>query len=210
MQLRIDGFDSFLRFFFENGADLFRGESEEEPELLIGISDAVAYYRQLFEGPAVVETRYAREQLDKGFGAMIDCNVPLFLGDLVWASDVPLQDREALIRAMGSLYRELFDHDPLFGTPFMWWDVMTYDFECGNHRREESEEARRLQDCMFNTLLDILALENSASQRAALHGLGHLHHPSTNEAIAKYLAEHPALPPELAAYARQSAAGLIQ
>jgi hypothetical protein len=210
MRLNIDSFEAFVVFFFENGANAFRSESGEEPDLSFQPSDAVAYYRQLFECPSIVEKRYTRQQLDKGFGAMIDCNVPMFVTDLVWTSDVRLPDREALIRSMASLYRELFDRDALFGTPFMWWDVITYDFECGNRTRDESDEARRLQDCMFETLLEVLALPSNASQKAALHGLGHLHHPKINEAIAMYLAGHPALPPELAAYARQSAAGLIQ
>jgi len=173
-------------------------------------ASAAVHYERLLQSPGVLRQRYTRQQIDSGFGAMLDCSVPMNVPDLVWDGDVPLESRKRVIRAMASLYRDLFDEDALFGTPFMWWDPITYDFECGNRHRDDGDEVRQVQDCMFETLTEILNLPSSESQRAALHGLGHLHHPKTTEAIDAYLAARPTVTPELRQYARQSALGLIQ
>jgi hypothetical protein len=50
-----------------------------------------------------------------------------------------------------------------------------------------------MQDVIFETLASILELESEACQGAALHGLGHLHHPKTEELIKSYLQRHPSL-----------------
>ena len=53
-----------------------------------------------------------------------------------------------------------------------------------------------MQDVMFETLLEILALESENCRAAALHGLGHLRHPKTEEAISEYIHRHPSLSEE--------------
>jgi hypothetical protein len=210
MRLTIGTFDDFVKFFFENGAEPFRRESDEEPELIYRPAQAVRFYEMLFTSARDLPKRYDSRQIDAGFAAMIDCNVPMYVTDLIWNEDLEIEAREAMVSAMAVLFRDLFDRTPLFGTPFMWWDAITYDFECGNRKRTESEEVQRLQDRMFETLVRILDLPSSESQRAALHGLGHLQHPETTAAIEGYLASKPDLASDLRAYARQSAAGLIQ
>ena len=68
----------------------------------------------------------------------------------------------------------------------MWWDALTYDWHCGNRDRDRGGEDLLMQDVMFETLVKILRLESANCQYAALHGLGHLHHPETREAIDAY------------------------
>jgi len=58
-----------------------------------------------------------------------------------------------------------------------------------------------MQDVMFETLSNILALDSEFCQRAALHGLGHLHHPGTEQLVQQYLEQHSALDGELREYA---------
>lgn len=50
-----------------------------------------------------------------------------------------------------------------------------------------------MQNVMFESLVEILALDSEHCQDAALHGLGHLHHPATEQIIQSYLAQHPSL-----------------
>jgi hypothetical protein len=62
-----------------------------------------------------------------------------------------------------------------------------------------------LQDVFFQTLAKILAIDSETCQGAALHGLGHLHHPQTKELIQRFIDEHPSLTPERKEYALAAA-----
>ena len=62
-----------------------------------------------------------------------------------------------------------------------------------------------MQDVIFETLSDLLKSDSTTCQGAALHGLGHLHHPKTPELINAYLAEHVSLDKEWKAYALAAA-----
>jgi hypothetical protein len=62
-----------------------------------------------------------------------------------------------------------------------------------------------MQDVMFETLSAILRLEAQHCQAAALHGLGHLHHPDTQALVDKYIAGHPSLTKEQKEYALAAA-----
>jgi hypothetical protein len=62
-----------------------------------------------------------------------------------------------------------------------------------------------MQDVMFLTLSDILALDSTICRGAALHGLGHLHHPDTDQLVQRYLRQNPALSSEARDYALAAA-----
>jgi hypothetical protein len=63
------------------------------------------------------------------------------------------------------------------------WDSLAYSWYCGNRDRSKGGEDLEMQDVMFETLVQILALPSEACQEAALHGLGHLHHPDSEKAV---------------------------
>lgn len=75
----------------------------------------------------------------------------------------------------------------------MWWDSLCFDWHCGNRNRERGGEDLLMQDVMFQTLSEILSLDSEFCQDAALHGLGHLHHPGTERLVHDYLKERPTL-----------------
>ena len=62
-----------------------------------------------------------------------------------------------------------------------------------------------MQDVIFETLAKILELDSLRSQADALHGLGHLHHPQTEQLISKYIASHPEITPDAKKYALAAA-----
>jgi hypothetical protein len=62
-----------------------------------------------------------------------------------------------------------------------------------------------MQDVMFETLERILALSSRNCQAAALHGLGHLHHPNTVDVIDAYLTRNPSLDSGMIDYAQVAA-----
>ena len=71
-------------------------------------------------------------------------------------------------------------------------------------------EDERMQDVIFQTLTAILALDSDICQKAALHGLGHLHHPETENLITSYIAQHPDLSKEQHEYALAAAKFEVQ
>ena len=62
-----------------------------------------------------------------------------------------------------------------------------------------------MQDVMFETLSRILELDSPTCQGAALHGLGHLHHPDTEQLIRRYIERNKSIDPALREYALASA-----
>ncbi len=84
----------------------------------------------------------------------------------------------------------------------MWWDPLTYDWHCGDRSRENGGEDLWMQNAMFETLAQILALPSVECQRAALHGLGHLHHPHTEALVGRHLALDELIDPAIRSYAQ--------
>src|SRR5438093_12509552 len=91
------------------------------------------------------------------------------------------------------LFKELFFNEPLGYTASMWWDSFCYAWHCGTRKRSHGGEDLAMQNVMFETLAEILALPSEICQGAALHGLSHLHHPGPEELIQNYLSMHPSL-----------------
>jgi hypothetical protein len=103
---------------------------------------------------------------------------------------------------MFTLFERFFSSESLESFPFMWWDPLAYDWHCGNRSRENGGEDLWMQDAMFETLAQILDLPSLECQRAALHGLGHLHHPDTETLVLRYLAGNGPMDPALREYAQ--------
>jgi len=78
--------------------------------------------------------------------------------------EVPLELRTQCIEAMYFLYANLFQREPLEHSCHMWWDLIAYDYHCGNRARSNGGEDLVLQDVMFATLTRILHIENVACQ----------------------------------------------
>jgi hypothetical protein len=99
------------------------------------------------------------------------------------------------------IFRRLFAKDAFDTSVDMWWDSLCYDWHCGNRIRERGGEDLELQDTYFETLAEVLRIDSDTCQTAALHGLGHLHHPRTKELVERFIAEHPSITADLKAYA---------
>jgi hypothetical protein len=106
---------------------------------------------------------------------------------------------------MAELFERLFADEPLDTSVHMWWDSLCYAWHCGNSNRERGGEDLELQNIFFQTLARVLAIDSWICQGAALHGLGHLHHPDTAKLISRYIEEHPSLTEEQITHARAAA-----
>src|ERR1700676_2787974 len=197
-------FDDFVAFLFDrdvslesDGRDYWYWHVEVEFNAkMIG-----AYYVRLFRQPEFLLTRFTKLQLEEGFWAVqgpnLDCSVSRIIDD----SDLPLSVRAECIASMPELFERLFAKEPLVTSVQMWWDSLCYDWHCGNRNRESGGEDLELQDMFFQALARVLAIDSWTCQGAALHGLGHLHHPQTKELIERFVEEHPSLTQEQKEYA---------
>ena len=160
-----------------------------------------AYYVQLFQEPEFLVSRFTKQQLEEGFWAIMGHTVEWSTANIIYDSNLPLSARKDCIESMALLFERLFANEPLDTSVHMWWDSLCYDWHCGNRKRERGGEDLELQNVFFETLAKVLAIDSWICQGAALHGLGHLHHPRTKELIDRFVDEHPTLTQEQKAYA---------
>lgn len=202
-------FDEFVAFLFdreippESFASLAqRGETEkwqpwyDDIEVTFDAVRACEYYVQMFRTPSFLLRRFSKAQLEQGFWAIQSQTLECLAHRIIWNTDLPFAMREECVKAMLFLFKDLFALEPLDNAVSMWWDSFCYDWHYGNRKRELLGEDSAMQDVMFETLTEILALPSEICQGAAIHGLSHLHHPATGEVIRKYLEQHPALTEE--------------
>jgi hypothetical protein len=208
VDLTESSFDEFVSFLFERS--ISPNPEKRDPwywHVEVGFDTKMisAYYVQLFQQPEFLLTRFTKPQLEEGFWAVqgpnLDCSVSRIIDD----SDVPLPVREESIRSMFDLFNRLFSKEPLDTSVQMWWDSLCYGWHCGNRNRERGGEDLELQDVYFQTLARVLAIDSETCQGAALHGLGHLHHPQTKDLIGRFIEEHPSLTQAQRAYALAAA-----
>jgi hypothetical protein len=204
-------FDEFVKFLFDRevpienesySALLARGETKKwNPwhwwtEVTFDAQQVSRYYSRLFRDPRFLLNKFSKQQLEEGFWAAQNDGFDCSVRSLIWHTELPFPSREECVRSMFVLFRDLFATEPLETSVYMWWDSFCYDWHCGNRKREDGGEDFTMQEVMFETLIDILALDSAICQSAALHGLSHLHHPSTDAAIRKYLSANPLLSEE--------------
>jgi hypothetical protein len=209
-------FDEFVAFLFER--DVQPKEEQSHPrkwnpwywhvEVTFDAQRTCDYYVRLFRQPAFLLERFSKAQLEEGFWGIQIANLDCSAYNIILDSDLPFAAKEECIRSMFDLFEHLFSEDPLESSANMWWDSLCYDWHIA--LRGGAGEDVLLQDVMFQTLAKILDLDSKPCQRAALHGLGHLHHPETEELIRQFLKRHSSLSDEQMAYALAAAKFEVQ
>jgi hypothetical protein len=189
-------FDEFVAFVFDREIRARTGKYHPwyfDVEIAFDASRLCEFYIQLFRNPNSILAKYSKAQLEVGFwaihGAAFDCSAQ----HLIWNTDVPFPARCECIKSMSVLFHRLFATEPLETSVSMWWDSLCYEWECGNRNRQRGGEDMLMQDVIFGVLTDLLQSDSEICQGAALHGLGHLHHPSTQELVENYIKQHPSL-----------------
>jgi hypothetical protein len=170
-------------------------EVEFDPSHVMGL------YTQLFTEPRTWLPRYSKAQLEEGFWAILGGNLICGVMPLLGEESLSYEIKERCVRSMFFLFERFFSAESLETFPFMWWDMLAGEWDCGIRRRENGGEDLWMQNAMFETLSQILDIPSMECQRAALHGLGHLCHPDTEALVLRYLRHNEAIDPELRAYA---------
>jgi len=136
---------------------------------------------------------YSPDQLDQGlwtiFGGVLHCEEYLFdptiegslRVDCVESMYLPFRDVAAnlTIDVKKSFY-------------WMWWDIVLHGLypvpkEYKHGYLTLTNDQSQMIDTIFQTLSKILALDHRGCQLCALHGLGHLYHPSSEPLVQRYL-----------------------
>jgi hypothetical protein len=201
VDIRGYSFDQFVAFVFDReiASDSSRSwywqiDVSFDPQTLCG------YYTQLFRQPEFLRDLYSVDQLEQGVWAL-QSYCDFSVQRIFWDEELDFEQRAQLVRAMFELFAALFSHEPLDSAVSMWWDSLCYDWHCKNRMREKGGEDLLMQDVMFETLSRILWLNSELCRGAALHGLGHLHHPLTENLISEFLAKNPNVSNAMRSYA---------
>jgi hypothetical protein len=155
---------------------------------------------KLFSEFGEIAPKYSLAQIDQGIWGILGENLRLY--EFLFDASVPLPNRLKCVRSMYYVYSDFVaksdaDPDPDLSGFWMWWDLVLHGFwtpprpfVAGTYRGDASKldsESRVLLDVMFETLKRILDLPHAETQRCALHGLGHLHHPEVRETVQHYI-----------------------
>ena len=211
LHLSSKSFEQVVEFFFNRDVvpderqfdyfltDLAGGRYEEAVTSSPAV--VVTHMTKLFSEFGVIGTKYSLAQLDQGIWGILGENLRLY--ELLWDSSVPLDLRVQCVRSMRFVYSDFVsksEAEVMPGCFDMWWDLILYGFwfqrklferrtKMGDTSKLDAE-SRLLLDVMFETLGQILALPDARTQRYALHGLGHLHHPAVRETVQEYIDNH--------------------
>ena len=153
---------------------------------------------KLFSEFGDIAPQYSLPQIDQAIWSFLGSYFRLY--ELLFVASVPLSNRLQCIRSMYCVYSDFvarLEADPDLTGFFMWWDLVLHGFWTppksfvpGTNRGDASRldaESRMLLDAMFETLVRILDLPNIETQRCALHGFGHLHHPEVHGTVQRYI-----------------------
>lgn len=204
-------FEEFVEFFFarevvpdeEQFDRLLRDALGQQYDQTVPSSPIVivAHMTRLFSEFGRIAPRYSLAQVDQGIWGILGERLRLY--ELLWDASVPLPHRVECIRSMYSVYSDFVFNLKVRDTEncfYMWWDLILYGFwfqpklskkgtEMGDVSKLDTESLLLL-DVMFETLKRILDLPDPRTQRYALHGLGHLHHPAARETVQKFINSH--------------------
>jgi len=200
-------FNEYVAFIFDKPVPQAH-ETEKwywNVDVVFSSDEIASHYIQLFTEPVFLLSRFLKPQLEEGFWAIQSGNLGCDVSHIIWHQYLPFATRANCVRSMFHLFERLFAIEPMETAANMWWDSLCYDWHCGNRLRSNGGDDQRMQDVMLETLSQILHLQSLSCQVAALHGIGNLHHPDTEEIIRQYLDRNPNLDPETKAYALAAA-----
>lgn len=83
----------------------------------------------------------------------------------------------------------------------MLWDSIAYGYYSATKDPAANPEHARVQDAMFEALTGMLSSDDPETLVGAIHGLGHLRHAQSNQAIRDLLSSDRDLEPEVRSYA---------
>lgn len=163
----------------------------------------LAYVTKLFDNASsLLIDRYSPEQIDQGLTMLLSGPKDFEIRELIWSHKLPWAVRAKCVASMVILFRDIFSQLPIEHACFMWWDELR-DWD---HRKDRDPHIREV---IVKALEQILTLPSRDCQMSALHGLGHLPHPSRVSLIQDYLQQTSDMDEELREYVQDAMAGEV-
>ena len=192
----------FSTFFFDRpiveGVDanykLFLGEFEafdvSNPAAIVANVEAMC--RSFAELAKV----YSPEQLDQGLWAVFD-SVPHY-ATYLFDPTIEIGLRIDCVESMYLPFRDVVARrttNVKESCYWMWWDIILHGLRPAPKEYKYgysilTSDQSQMVETIFQTLSKILALDHRGCQICALHGLGHLYHPSLEKLVQGYLDKH--------------------
>src|SRR5438034_6061378 len=165
--------DEWLRFAFDHPVAKELWYYSEEMHFRCNPMTVLKYYTRLFRDPVSLLSLYDDEHLEQGFWFIVGSQ----LAEWLWDDELSLELRIECITAMPTVFREFLSVRPLDQACYMWWDML---------RRFDDAGDLKIVEAMVAALEEILDLPARHCQISALHGLGHLQHPSKTAIIGSF------------------------
>jgi hypothetical protein len=213
VDLRNITFEDFLKFFFKHPipTDKIKKDPwywDNSLDIIYNPSENLNRFIQLFNSSDVLLQKYSREELEQGFWAIQSINLKGAIPDILEDNSLKIDQKQKLIEAMYSLFERLFSKEPLETSSHMWWDSFCFKFDMSEGVPKNSED-KMIQDSMFECQKKILDLPSYSCKISALHGLGHLKHPDTKEAIETFLSKEKDVSDEMKSWAEAAIEGEV-
>jgi TPR repeat protein len=202
--LREASFEEFVSLLFDHPLREDEGRWEKNWEFIASVKMnyrlMAQYYTRLFQEPTFLLDHYTPEEIDQGWWFVMG-NV----GRVLAHQSVSVEEVEACFRAMYDLFAKLFilpQVAEISNAAHMWWDSRYYEADRyaydrvikNEYRHDDEATIQHFRGVILDVLARTLQLDSIACKAHALHGLGHLHHPSKEQVIRNFLANNPDLP----------------
>lgn len=173
----------------------------EDREFDIDPEHHLAVVAAMLRDAGSLRTRFSPAQIEQGLWFLFGAAGYEWCAWLLGRPDASDERVVDVMTAIFPLYADLLQHIETDTATFMLWDLL---LECLQFEDEMPVSRRQLvRETALPVLVDILALDSTDCQFAALHGLGHLRHERTYEVVQRFLVSHSSLEPRLRAYAEQ-------
>lgn len=219
--LRTVGIDAFMDFVFDHYPRLWRDREvfhwERQARVTFSPPEVVRLYTEMFQNAHLIAERYSADQIEQGIGMSgIRGWANWTIGCVLTDASTLLDDAVACIHAMYELFEQLFSKADFENIGYMWWDIGYGACSHGSredlavNKREWTEEVRyQLSQATFETMVRVLSHPHMRCQEAAIHGLGHSHHPEKKQVLERYLENNPNIPLRLREYTLAAMRGEI-
>ena len=207
------GFEPWIKFVFDHPVDGWYRSSGENfvatnPQRLL------EHFTRLCLNFSETASQYTLQQIDQGIWFLL--SEPNRLGEHLADASIPFDIRLTCVRSMLNVFSEFVAKskvEVMENCFDMWWDLVCHDFWMKWGFRDVSYEAmakcktfeefrssipefnyehlnaedKSLLDAMFETLAEILKLNEERCNAYALHGLGHLKHPLVKQLVQSFI-----------------------
>lgn len=210
LDLRSGDFETWLNAIFDHPVPANRGSDQwywnHDLEILVNPTRQLEFLARTCSEAGVLLKTFTPEQIDQGLWFIFGAGGQEYFSRHLWNTGIPWAVRQACILAIPKLWPGLFERADAGTMSYMLWDSLAYDYDDGPLNPQGDHEAQRVQEAMFRALCEQLGSEVSETQIAALHGLGHLGHPSTARELTAYM-RRPNVDEENRTFARAVLAG---